>query len=87
MQTKQVRKVNLVILFFRLIFLSLPLISFGLGYFINTRLYGTAPFEAIVVSAVIALCGSSLLTYSALKFPHIPRLNAKCKCCHGKTCI
>lgn len=58
---------KLKLAFYRLIFFGLPYLAFGVGYFANTYLFVMDPFEAIVVSAIIAIGISNLLTYSALK--------------------
>ncbi len=42
-------------------------LAFGVGYFSNVYLVGTSPFEGAVVSAITALCTSSLMIYSELK--------------------
>jgi len=52
---------------YRLIVFGLPYFALGVGYFANTYLFAMGPFEAIVVSAIIAIGISNLLTYSALK--------------------
>lgn len=84
MLTKNDTKMNLEIFLYRLIFFSSPYLAFGLGYFVNTQLYGMPPFEAIVVSAAIALGCSNLLTYSALKLQKDTTIRAKCNCNHVK---
>ena len=53
--------------FYRVIFFGLPYLAFGVGYFANKYLFAMDPFEAVVVSAIIAIGISNLLTYSALK--------------------
>ena len=58
---------NMKLTFYRLTVFGLPYFAFGVGYFANTYLFAMDPFEAIVVSAIIAIGISNLLTYSALK--------------------
>ncbi|MBK9165759.1 MAG: hypothetical protein IPM21_17980 [Acidobacteria bacterium] len=58
---------KLRLILYRLLFFGLPYFAFGAGYFWNTRLFAMDPFEAIVVSAIIAIGLSNLQTYSALK--------------------
>lgn len=55
---------KLKLAFYRLIFFGLPYLAFGVGYFANTYLFAMDPFEAIAVSAIIAISLANLLVYS-----------------------